>query len=90
MFWDNGGGSGGDSICIGGSCKSCRSDIVRCILCGEDGCHNGGGGVGHDGIYCYHLVVVFVVVEGKHIATTTTINTTTTNDTSNTTNKHSS
>ena len=72
MFLDNGGGIGGDSICID-----------------EDGCHNGGGGVGCDGIYCYHLVVVFVVVEGKHIATTTTIKTTTTTDTSNTTNKYS-
>ena len=46
LFWGNGGGSGGDSICIGGSCNSCRSDIVRCILCGEDCCRGGGGDFG--------------------------------------------
>ena len=41
LFWGIGGGSGGDSICIGGNCKSCWSDIVKCMLCGEDCCHGG-------------------------------------------------
>ena len=44
LFWVNGGGSGGDSICIGDSGNSCKSDIVKCMLCGEDGCCDGGGG----------------------------------------------
>ena len=48
LFWGNGGRSGGDSICIGGRCNSCRSDIVKRMLCSEDGCF-GGGGVGGDG-----------------------------------------
>ena len=81
LFLGNGGGSGGDCFCIGGSFYSCRSDIVKCMLCGEYGCHGGGGGV--------DVMVVMVVVEDKRKATTTTINTTTTTDTSNTTTKHS-
>ena len=81
MFLCNGGGSGDDSICIGGSCNSCRSDTVKCMLCGEDSCRGGGDGVG--------VMVVMVVVEGKRRATTTTIKTTTTTNTSNTTTKHS-
>ena len=36
-----GGGSGGNSIGIGGSCNSFRSDIVKCIICGEDSCCGG-------------------------------------------------
>ena len=83
MFLGNGGGSGGDCFCIGGSFYSFRSDIVTCMLCGEYGCHGGGGGDG-DGV-----MVVIVVVEGKIKSTATTINTTTTTDTSNTTTKHS-
>ena len=77
LFWGNGDGSGGDSICIGDSYNSCRSNMIS----GEDGCRGGGGCVG---------VMVFIVMgEGKRKATKTTINTTTTTHTSNTTTKHS-
>ena len=33
----------------GGSCNSSRSDIVKCMLCGENVCRDGGGGVGGEG-----------------------------------------
>ena len=43
----NSGGGGGDSLRMGCSCNSCRSDVVKCMLCDEGG--GGGGGVGDDG-----------------------------------------
>ena len=39
---------GGDSLCRGGSCNSCGSVIIKCMICGfQGGC--GGGGVGSAG-----------------------------------------
>ena len=34
LFLGNGGGSGGDCFCIGGSFIGCRSEIVKCMLGG--------------------------------------------------------
>ena len=65
VWWQSDGSGGGDSLCKGSSCNSCRSTIVKCTLCGG----GGGGGWG---------VVVMVVVAGKTRENTTTINTTTT------------
>ena len=42
----NYGGSGCNRISIGGSCNS---HIFKCMLCGEYGCRDSGGGVGGDG-----------------------------------------
>ena len=63
-WWQSGGSGGGDSLCKGSSCNSCRSAIVKCMLCG-----GGGGGDGCD-------VAVMVVGVGKTRENTTTINTT--------------
>ena len=36
---------------MGGSCDCCRSAIVKCMMCGEGGCEDGGddGGSGGSG-----------------------------------------
>ena len=44
----SGGGVAGDRICKGGSCNSCRSNmvvvVVFVVVCGGDGSGAGGGG----------------------------------------------
>ena len=42
----SGGCGGGDRLCKGGSCNSCRSAIVKCMMCGEYGGEGGGDCVG--------------------------------------------
>ena len=39
---------------MGGSCDCCRSAIVKCMMCGEGGCEDGGddGGRGVSGGSC--------------------------------------
>ena len=47
-WWHCRGGSGGDSLCKGGSCNSCRSALFKCMMCDEgvgESCNYGGGGI---------------------------------------------
>ena len=53
LWWHKGDDKGGNILCKDGSCFSCRSTIVKCTICGEDGDEGGdeggGGGGGDDG-----------------------------------------
>ena len=43
-------GSGGKSLCKGGSCNSCMSDEVKAVVIAIDFTCSDGGGYGDDGV----------------------------------------
>ena len=53
-WWQSGGSAGGNSLCKGSSCNSCRNAIVKCTL--YDGGGGGCGGCGgQDMSQCNHF-----------------------------------
>ena len=51
-WWHRAGGGSGDIICKGGRCKSFRSALVKCMMCGKSGVDCVGGGYGDCGGIC--------------------------------------
>ena len=55
-MWCSGGGAGGDSLCKGGGCNSCRSGFSECVIRGV------GGVVGTVVVWVIVVVAVLVVL----------------------------